>query len=112
MGGHGVINQAYSRAGGSNEDTLISAFEKGGAAAESRAAHKDNAAPRPPAQRDHIQHFDQCMRKRHVTTESLRILETTQDPGLLLDAITCNALISACEKGTFPQSAWQLLDTM
>ena len=45
------------------------------------------------------------MGKGHVTTESPQILETMRDQGLLPDVITYNALISACEKGTFPQSA-------
>ena len=35
-----------------------------------------------------------------------------QHVGLLPDVITCNALISACEKGTLPQRALQLKETM
>ena len=35
-----------------------------------------------------------------------------RDQGLLPDVITNNALISACEKGTLPQRALQLTETM
>ena len=43
---------------------------------------------------------------------ALELFETMLHQCILLDVITYSALISACEKGTLPQRALRLLETM
>ena len=85
------------------------------AAGDCTEALGGNAAPRPPAGRDHLQCGYQRLREGPTATA----LRAPQDlsiycrscslDALLPDVISYNAAISACEKGPRPQKARYLL---
>ena len=77
-------------------NTLISAWQA------ARASLIGDAAARRGARCHHLQCLDQRMRNGQAVSTSLTAFEAMQQQGVVPNAITYNALISACEKGKEP----------